>query len=155
MTTALPALIAEQPFFRGLRNEYLPLVAQCATVQQVPMRQKIFEKGSTADRFYLIVRGEVAVETHFSPGVGIATVQTLGAGGALGWSWFYPPHVWAFAASALTDVEMIVFDGVLLKRVAEENPAFGFDLAKRVGFMLAQRLESVREQMLEGYRKKF
>jgi len=153
--TALSALIAEQPFFQGLRTEYLPLLAQCATVEVAPMRQKIFEKGATADRFYLIVRGEVVVETHFSPGVGIATVQTLGAGQGLGWSWFYPPHVWQFGASAVNETEMISFDGVLLRRVAEENPAFGFDLAKRMGFMLAQRLESVREQLLEGYRKKF
>lgn len=148
----LAELIAAQPFFHHVSASHLPILVESACVRQIPAHKRLFERGAEAEEFYLIVRGEVALETHFSPGVGNAGLQTLSAGEPLGWSWFFPPHVWQFAASARTDVELIAFDARKLRHAADENHSFGYDLAKRLGALLGQRLENTRERLLQAYR---
>ena len=66
--------------------------------------QDIFRKGQQADRFYIIHQGRVALET-FVPRSGSTTVQTNEAGGALWWSWLYPPFQWQFSARAVQPVQ--------------------------------------------------
>lgn len=148
----LAELIAAQPFFRGVSAGYLPLLVQSGRVLQVPAHKVLFEKGSEAEQFYLIVRGEIALETQFSPGIGSAGVQVLHDGEAMGWSWFFSPRVWQFTATAKTDAEVILFDGWKLRQAADADHSFGYDLAKRVGEMLGQRLEYARERLLQAYR---
>jgi hypothetical protein len=63
---------------------------------------------NSADRFYIIHKGRVALET-FVPRSGPTTVQTVNAGAALGWSWLYPPYQWQFSARAVEPVGQIVF----------------------------------------------
>lgn len=148
----LAELIAEQPFFHGISPAWLPILVRSAKLMQIPAHKTLFEKGSEADYFYLIVQGEVALETQFSPGIGSAGVQMLHGGDPLGWSWFLAPRVWQFTATTKSDVEVIVFDGLKLREAAEADHSFGYDLAKRVGHMLGHRLEYARERILGAYR---
>ncbi len=55
------------------------------------LRQPIFQADSDAEYFYLIDQGSVGPEV-FVPGKGVITIQTIGAGEALGWSWLFPPY---------------------------------------------------------------
>lgn len=147
----LSDFIKDQPFFEGVAPDHLVILAAHAERRSIPGHQVIFETGSEATLFYLINRGEVTLQTRFSIGIGNAGLQTLGPGDPVGWSWFFPPRIWQFSAVAKTDVEVIVFDGQKLMQEAEKNHSFGYDLAKRVGFMLSQRLESTRERLLQAY----
>ena len=145
---ALSALIAEQPFLEGLPSEYLPYFNQCASKVHFRAHQRIFEIGHDATRFYLILSGEVAVETAYIAGKGVDTVQTLHHGEALGWSWLYPPYAWQFNARAATDVEAIAFDAERLRQLASEHKDFGYLLAIRMGYVLAERLQNTRARLL-------
>lgn len=145
-TTAL----AEHPFFLGFPAQYLPVFAECATQQHFRPHQQLFEHGHDADKFYLITGGEVAIETGYVPG-GAVTVQTLGQGEALGWSWLYPPYEWHFSARAVTGVDAIVFDAARLRQAAADDKSFGFILAMRVGLMLAERLHHTRSRLLRRH----
>jgi CRP-like cAMP-binding protein len=48
--------------------------------------ERLLSEGDPADEFFLIRRGAVAVDTEV-PGRGAVTLETLGPGEILGWSW--------------------------------------------------------------------
>jgi CRP-like cAMP-binding protein len=147
----LESSIVKHPFLSGLNPHFCHFFNDCALVQRFTPGQEIFHEGGPADHFYLIQSGKIALET-FVPGCGMVTIQTLGPGEALGWSWLFPPHRWHFTASAKQPTELIAFDAAYLKDKAEENRDFGNDLINRVARVLLQRLQGTREQLIDLYR---
>src|SRR5436305_6603657 len=95
----LETLIEKHPFLSGLRHEFCDFLAHCGTLQHFPAGQQIFHEHDEANHFYLILRGGVDLET-FVPGRGMASIQILHGGEALGWSWLFPPHEWYLTATA-------------------------------------------------------
>ena len=91
MATTLEPVLAKHPFFQGLEPEYLKLIVGCAANVLFQPGQVIFRADDEVDRFYLIRRGHVAIELY-APPRGTITIQTLGEGDILGWSWLIPPH---------------------------------------------------------------
>lgn len=144
----LPSLITSHPFWHDLPAKYFPALESCASFQTFRPREKIFEKGHSADFFYLVTDGEVSLETPFIPGEGFLSVQTISTGEPLGWSWLFPPYKWNFTVRAITHTEAIVFDAVKLRKLAASDPAFGYNLALRVGGVLTNRLHNTRERLL-------
>ena len=59
LSQALFALIKEQPFFKGLNTQQLQLLAASALEMKFETGAIIFEEGSPANRFYLILTGRV------------------------------------------------------------------------------------------------
>lgn len=112
--------------------------------------QDIFREGQQAARFYIIHTGRVALET-FVPRSGSTTVQTIDAGGALGWSWLYPPFQWQFSARAVEPVEAVAFGAASLRKKAEENHDFGYDLLLRVGRVMLETLHGTRRKLVKFY----
>ena len=96
----------------------------------------------------MIHHGKVVLEATYVSGEGLITIQTLGAGEAIGWSWLFPPHQWQFSARAVEPTEAVVFEGNALRNKAKETPAFGYDLALRVGGIIMQQLLATRMRLL-------
>ena len=147
---ALTNLIKSHPFLAGLDPEFYEFFHDCATVRRFASQQQIFHEGGEADHFYLILSGEVALET-FVPGCGTVTIQRLGAKDALGWSWLFPPHQWHFTATTLAPTEVISFDAEALRAKAAENRDFRDELLTRVAKTLLQRLQGTRMQLIDLY----
>ena len=61
----------------------------------------------------------------------------------------FPPYSWRFSARTLEPTHAIVFDGADLREKAAANPAFGYDLAMRIGKVLLQRLNAVRAVLVD------
>ena len=145
----LEDILARHPFWNNLAPQYFPLLIECAVIERFRPDEQIFKKGYDAEHFYLIHHGKVALETAYVPGEGFITIQTLGAGEALGWSWLFPPHQWHFSARAVEPTEAVVFKADALRNKAKETPAFGYDLALRVGAIMMQQLQSTRIRLLD------
>ena len=148
---AVESLIVNHPFLSGLNPHFYHLFNECALLRRYGTGQEIFHEGGNADHFYLIESGKVALET-FVPGCGMVTIQTLGPGEALGWSWLFPPHRWHFTATAKEAAELIEFDAAGLREKADENRDFGTELISRVSRILLERLQGTREQLVDLYR---
>lgn len=149
----LEPMIAEHPFMAGLNPHFLHLFNECATFKRYGPGQEIFHEHLSADHFYLIKHGSVALET-FAPGLGNITIQTIHTGDALGWSWLFPPYTWKFTARSTDASELIAFGAASLREKAEENAAFGYDLVMRVAKVLSERLQATRRQLLDFYADK-
>jgi len=144
----LKELISEHHFFKGLNPDYLPLLTSAATFLEYKPQDLIFNEAAEADHFYLINWGCVGLEAHV-PLKQPVTVQRIGNGDALGWSWFFPPHAWRFSARALDSTEIIAFDARVLREYADENHDFGYDLLVRMGQVIRDRLQSTRELLMD------
>ena len=54
-----------------------------------------------------------------------------------------------FSARAVEPTEAVVFKADALRNKAKETPAFGYDLALRVGGIMMQQLQSTRIRLLD------
>lgn len=146
----LKPILAGHPFFSGLKDEYLDLVTGCAANVRFNAGQQIFREGEEATQFYLIRHGSVALESYAADR-GNLTVQTLGEGEILGWSWLIPPYYWRFDARAIDLVRAIALDGLCLRIKCEADHDLGYELLKRFAHMIGQRLDATRFQLMNVY----
>lgn len=146
---ALYALIAQQPFFQGLNARQLQLLTESAMEMQFETGQMIFQEGSPANRFYLILEGQVVLESEL-PERGVIPIQTLGPGDDLGWSWLFPPYSLHFNARALEPTRTIFFYGTRLREQCETDHDLGYQLMKRVAEVVIQLLRATEQRLLEN-----
>jgi CRP-like cAMP-binding protein len=134
----------------ALTAEQRAEVASTARAVTFRARQRIFEEGESADGCWLIREGRVGLDTAV-PGRGTITVQTLGAGDVLGWSWLVQPHRWQFGAVALDDVRAVELDTDRLRALADADPALGYPLVLGLFDAVLARLQSTRARLLDLY----
>jgi CRP-like cAMP-binding protein len=146
----LEGVLAGHPFFSGMDPRYLQLAVGCAAIVRFKAGELIVREGNRADHFYLIRAGRIALETSV-PGHGSLTVQTLGDGEILGWSWLVPPYNWRFDVRAGEMTRAIVFDGKCLREKCEEDHDLGYELQKRVIAGLGEYLDATRFRLLDIY----
>jgi CRP/FNR family cyclic AMP-dependent transcriptional regulator len=146
----LEGVLAGHPFFSGMDPRYLELAVGCAANVRFNAGELIFRQGHEAEHFYLIRAGKVALEIP-ALGRGGLTIQTLGAGEVLGWSWLVPPYNWRFDGRAAETTRAIVFDGKCLREKCEEDHELGYELQKRVIAILGEHLDATRFRLLDVY----
>ena len=143
----LESIVAEHPFFEGLKPPYLQLITGCASNVRFDTGKYIFREGEDASQFYLIRQGKVALEI-FAAQHGLITIETIEAGEVLGWSWLFPPYVWHFSAWALEDTTAIFFYGTVLRDYCEKDHSLGLELFKRMSAVMLRRLQAARQKLL-------
>lgn len=150
MIETVERLIAEHPFFHGMREQHLQFITGCARNVRFEEGEVIFREGDEANQFYFIREGMIAVELMV-PSRGFTTVQTLGEGEMLGWSWLLPPYRWQFGARASKATRALAFDGKCLRNKCEEDHDLGYEILKRFTHIISERLDATRLQLLDLY----
>jgi CRP/FNR family cyclic AMP-dependent transcriptional regulator len=140
--------IAAHRFVAGMRPEHLKRLIEVAMFKRFERDEIIFREGGPANRFYLICRGKIAVESGRHAG-GSPLIQWVGEDEVLGWSWLFAPYCWHFTARAVEPTAAIFFYGTRLREQSESDPAFGYELMKRVAGIVIQRLQITRVQLLQ------
>jgi CRP/FNR family cyclic AMP-dependent transcriptional regulator len=141
-------LILAHPFLSSLEIRFALFYQDCSSIRRFASRQAIFFEGGKADHFYLIVTGRVVLQTFVSD-EGMVTIQSIGPGEALGWSWLFEPYKWHFTARTEEPTEVISLDAAALREKAAGDPEFRSDLLMRISKTLAQRLHATRQQLME------
>ncbi|MFC6238162.1 cyclic nucleotide-binding domain-containing protein [Longivirga aurantiaca] len=143
-------LLTEHPFFVGLDDATLALMAGCAANRRFAPGEYLFREDDAATTFYVVRHGRVAIEAHRPAGATVV-VETVEEGEVLGSSWLVPPHRWQFDARAVTPTGVVVFDGACLRRSCDEDPRLGYELTLRVAQVLHTRLQAARVRLLDLY----
>jgi len=141
-------LIAVHPFFRELAPQHVQLLTEAAMLKDFKANEIIFKQGDPANRFYILITGEVEVLSEDRDG-GAVPVQRIGPGDVLGWSWLFPPYYWHFAARTTQDTRAIFFYGTWLRESCERDHDFGFTMLKRMSAIVIDRLQSARKRVVE------
>ncbi len=146
----LQPIIAQHPFFKDLQPEYLELITGCSSNVRFDADTYVFHEGEEAHHFYLIRTGKIGLEV-LTPDRGPMTIQTLGEGELIGWSWLVPPYLWHFDAHVLELTRAIALDATCLRKKCEADHHLGYELLKRLTVMMEERLEATRLQLLDLY----
>lgn len=146
----LESLLVQHPFTEGLSTEHLQTIRDCSKHVQFQPREMIFREGQEANAFYLVLTGTVALEIFYlEPGP--ITVQTIGSGEVIGWSWLVPPYHWKFDARAQERTEAIQVDAVRLRELLNREQSLSAELLQRFALVMDQRLLATRRQLLDSY----
>ena len=148
----LEAILSAHPFFHDLESRHLDLLVGCASNVRIDPGQFLFHTGEEANQFFLIRHGRVALEIA-APGRRPLTLQTLGEGEILGWTWLIPPYHWMFDSRAIEQTRAVALDGKCLRGKCEADHDLGYELLKRFAHIMEQRLVAARLQLLDVYGK--
>jgi CRP-like cAMP-binding protein len=147
---SLDQLLAEHPFFAGLDDTVLTLIAGCASNVHFRPGEYLFREGGPADQFYVLRHGRVQLEVS-SPARGALVLETFEHDDVLGWSWLIPPYVWEADARAAEATDAIAFDGACLRGKCDDDPALGYELLKRAAASMNARLFGALVRLLDLY----
>ncbi|WP_272255492.1 Crp/Fnr family transcriptional regulator [Streptomyces xanthophaeus] len=145
MSTPSPVRIAAV-----LSTEHRGRLMSQAREVNFPENARIFDEGSAAESFWIVRSGTVTLQVPV-PGRRPASVENLGSGELVGWSWLFPPYVWQLSAEAMTPVRAYEFDATAVRMLMDADPAFGSAVGHWVGRVLALRLQQTRTRLLDLY----
>jgi CRP/FNR family transcriptional regulator, cyclic AMP receptor protein len=148
--TPLEHALAKHPFFMDFAQGHLSAVAACANTAIFDAGTFLFREGEPASAFYAIQRGRVAIAS-ITPHEGPVTIQTVGDGDILGWSWMLPPYRWHFGARAIEATSVIAFNAACVREQLERDHELGFRLMRRFAQVMATRLEAMSLQLMNVY----
>jgi len=148
-TQSIYDTLAELSIFEGMPPEYLEFLADCAHHVHFKEGAFLIYISKPATHFYLIRKGQVALEMDAANK--IVTLQTVGEGSVVGWSWMVPPYTWHFDARAAELVSAISFDAVRIREECERDPRFGYQMLKRFSSIMIDRLMATRVQLADVY----
>ena len=143
--------LGAQPFLRGLPARYLDRLADLANNVSLPSRHRLFDEGGTADKFWLIDAGQVALDM-LVPGQGRITIEMLGRGNVIGLSWLEQPYQWRYGAITTQPLRAIEFDARAVRQACTLDPAFGYALVTRFMAVAAHRLQTTRARLIDARR---
>ncbi len=146
----LEPILAEHAFLKGLSHKQLQLLIGCASNVKFDVGDRIFREGQEADHFYILREGMVSIEIPVGRRRGI-TIETIGPGDVLGWSWLVAPYQWRFDARVMKVTRAIALDAKCLRGKCEQDHELGFELLSRVLQVVEQRLLATRMQLLDVY----
>jgi CRP-like cAMP-binding protein len=69
-------------------------------------------------------------------------------GELMGWSWLFPPFLWAFGAVAASPVETLEFDARMVRAWCACDPALSYEVTRRVAEVLTRRMKSTRSRLV-------
>jgi CRP/FNR family cyclic AMP-dependent transcriptional regulator len=140
------AEVAEHPFLRGLGEAHLKSLATCAMRRRFAAGEVIFRAGDPANRFYLLIQGKVTLTTEYNERT--ITVQNIGAGDVLGWSWLFPPYYTHYEARAIEATEAMFFYGTRLRDLCDDDHDLGYEILRRISETVIERLHATEKQLI-------
>lgn len=143
--------LASHAFLHGLSVQQRMRIVSAARPFTVSPGDYLAREGQPAHAFYLIQSGQVAIDAHLGDR-DIVTVQNVGPGEVVGWSWLLPPYRWQFDARATEPVHGMSFDGNWLRELCEHDHDFGYHLLKELLAVVSGRLAASRLQSLNAQR---
>ena len=141
-------VVRNHPFLEGMSPHQHRILSDCALQTRFDKDEILFREGDPANRFYLIQKGSVALESN-TKDRGNIRIQTIGSGEVLGWSWLIPPYFWHFDARALEPTEAVFLYGPPLRDECEADHDLGYELFKRISQVMLRRLLATRWQLLK------
>jgi CRP/FNR family transcriptional regulator, cyclic AMP receptor protein len=143
------AEIAGHAFFQGLPEGLLRAATAAGRERSYRAGEFLLREGRAADEFFAILDGKVALEMFAADRIRL-TVQTVGRGNVIGWSWIAPPHRWTLDAIAVKPTRAIAIDVSALRSHFTAKPVDGYEFLLRLVPVLASRIQALEMQLLEA-----
>lgn len=144
----VPFRLARHPFFEGMDADFVARLSAIAHERSFEPGTFLVREGDPAEEFWLLFSGKVAIEIVL-PGRPRTTVQTLGSGDIVGWSWLIAPFISRFDARAVKATRALGIRAASLRSLLNDDPTDGYRLLLRLLPVIAERLENTQLQLLD------
>ena len=147
-----PPSLEDIAFFQGLSSADRKRILADFRAEDHRAGEVFFQQDQPADRLYLLVSGRV--EIRFKPYDGEAlTVSIIEAGGVFGWSAALGRSSYTSGAVCTADGRCLSIRGRDLRRICQDHPATGVILLERLAEVIALRLTSTHDHVMELLRQ--
>lgn len=134
--------------FRDLSPEQLRAIEPGCEEKRFRGEERLFAEGEEARSLWIITEGEVDLRFDL-PGRATSpenTILTVGAGQALGWSSFVPPHEYKLSAYCAGDAcRAIRIDKAFLLDLFLRDPAMGYHVVRFLAGVASLHLQQLQE----------
>jgi CRP-like cAMP-binding protein len=141
-----PETLRRYPYFGGIGEESLKLVAMLADEVTLPANTRMFNEGDPANYLYLIVRGEVNIQ-YLLGNDELRTVDTLVGGDLLVWSAMIEPYKTTAVGTTTKETHLVRISAPKLRDLCDKDPLLGYRLTIQIAKLLSHRLEGARIQL--------
>lgn len=145
---AIADLVLSHPFMSGIDPTLGHAMSSRAEERTYEAGDMLVREGKAAEEFFLVFEGKIALEVGAADHPGI-TVETIGRGEILGWSWLVSPHRWRFDARATKPTKVVAINAATARYALAAHPAFGYQFLMKLLPVVAERLENTRVQLLD------
>ncbi|HYB77479.1 MAG TPA: cyclic nucleotide-binding domain-containing protein, partial [Thermoplasmata archaeon] len=140
---AIADRVLHHPFFVGLDPTLVHAMISKAEERTYDVGEMLVREGRPAEEFFLVVDGKVALEVG-SADRGAITVETIGRGEILGWSWLVAPYRWRFDARATKPTQVVAINAAAARYALAAHPALAYQFLLKFLPVIAERLENTR-----------
>ena len=133
---------------RGMKTEQLKKLAALGQEVEFQKDDVIYHRGALGQAIYLILSGEVAIETDV-PGQARVTLNVLGPGRFFGWSSLFPAERKMFLTRATRTTRAIAFNADRLHQLWQTDHELEYALIRRAGQSMADRIKATRQQLAD------
>jgi CRP-like cAMP-binding protein len=136
------------PLFQGLDPQNQHLLSERLQSDSYAEGEIIFGQGDRADRIYVLISGQVAIQ--FKPEDGdTITVTEINEGGVFGWSSALGRSAYTSCAVCLTGSKTLSLRGDELRELCETHPETGVIILERLAEVIASRLRNAHAHVVE------
>ncbi|MHB8112592.1 MAG: Crp/Fnr family transcriptional regulator [Bellilinea sp.] len=137
------------PWFLDFNSKQLERLASISTIMEVSAGEVIFCEGDRADNMYIILDGQIAVDSAV-PGHDPVRIYQAEALDIIGWSKMVPVIRQRVATTtALKDSRLLVINGDDLAGLCEEDNHVGFVIMRRLANVVATNMLTTKLQLLD------
>jgi len=140
--------VLRHPFFAGVDPTLVHAMVSKAEERTYAVGEMLVHEGRAAEEFFLVEEGKVALEVGGGDRA-VITVETIGRGELLGWSWLVPPFRWRFDARAIKPTQAIAINAAAARYALAAHPAHAYQFLIKFLPVIAERLENTRVQLLD------
>lgn len=132
--------------FEGFSDENLRRLLAIAGSRMLQAGEHLFLLGDEASHFFVLVKGKVdlCLPMRLRGSVKDVTVESVGAGQALGWSALVKPHRFTLSARATEPSEVAAFARRDLLTLFDAEPSIGYAFFTKVSEVVGVRLHTVQ-----------
>ena len=132
--------------FAGFSDLELAEIVELCQEESYAEGSVVFVEDETAERLFLILKGQVSLEKKVQLGrsgsARQATVSVLGPGRVAGWSSLIPPHSYTSTGLCLEPSRALVLKGQDVRRYIARNPSAGLLFMDAIASTISSRLRN-------------
>lgn len=134
-------------FTQGFNAEQIEALRPLFQAVSMPAGSILFEQGSPADHFFIVIDGEVSI--RYKPEDGPALILTrIREQGVVGWSAAIGSPFYTSSAVCAEESQLLSVRSDDLRRFYDERPAIAEMLLERLAAMIADRLRHTHPQIM-------
>ncbi|MGC8643884.1 MAG: cyclic nucleotide-binding domain-containing protein [Isosphaeraceae bacterium] len=139
--------LQRQEIFHLLRPEQVNLLSEASKVAKFKAGEVIYRQGEKADRFYIVLKGQVSLRLPAKTAGLSLLIDELTEGDMFGASVFAALDAYNLNAQCIEESEILVISASALRAIMDEDPRIGYVIQARISEIYFKRYVEAMEKL--------